>query len=259
MKLLYKLRILLLFFPITICAQQINGTITYRYILNLNGVASTQTAYLYFNNTESVFIHSKGKKGNVLKTEDGKDWDGESLPSKLGGWYQDTIGAVIYKNIKDKKLYIREFFYSVPYLVEEPNLPTITWVITDEKKLLGKFKCQKAKADFRGRSYTVWFTLDIPISNGPWKLQGLPGLILEAFDDSNEVNFLFTSIEIPSPPFNNQPPNDGKKVTFDTYKKADDIEFDRYKKATESQDLGRGGKMSVSRGKKNLIEKTYEQ
>lgn len=44
------------------------------------------------------------------------------------------------------------------------------------------YKCHKALTSFRGRDYVAWFTLDIPISNGPWKFGGLPGLILQVSD-----------------------------------------------------------------------------
>ena len=38
----------------------------------------------------------------------------------------------------------------------------------------------------------VWFTRDIPISTGPWKFAGLPGIILKATD--TEQNFSFECI-----------------------------------------------------------------
>lgn len=48
---------------------------------------------------------------------------------------------------------------------------------------------------FRGRSYVAWFTMDIPIENGPWKFAGLPGLILKVYDDKKLYDFECVKIE----------------------------------------------------------------
>jgi GLPGLI family protein len=75
------------------------------------------------------------------------------------------------------------------------NLPVINWNIgSDTKEILG-ISCQKATGRFKGRDYTVWFSSQIPYSNGPWKLGGLPGLILEAYDTKKEVAFTLTELE----------------------------------------------------------------
>ena len=52
-----------------------------------------------------------------------------------------------------------------------------------------------ATADFRGRRWTAWFATDIPISDGPWKLGGLPGLILEAYDKGHQYTFTAVGLE----------------------------------------------------------------
>lgn len=77
------------------------------------------------------------------------------------------------------------------------DIPNLKWKLhPDHKEVLG-YDCQKATCSFRGRDYEAWFAMAIPMSYGPWKLQGLPGLILEVYDTKNEYHFTATGIEKP--------------------------------------------------------------
>jgi len=79
----------------------------------------------------------------------------------------------------------------------EDTLGDIDWVTgASAHKRFGTYECMKAAGHFRGRDYEVWFTPDIPISSGPFKLGGLPGLILEARSTDGLVQFLFQSLEL---------------------------------------------------------------
>lgn len=53
------------------------------------------------------------------------------------------------------------------------SVPVQEWTIHDDTMLLIGQRCQKATCYFRGRKYEAWFTMDIPISKGPWKFGGL--------------------------------------------------------------------------------------
>ena len=78
-------------------------------------------------------------------------------------------GEVIF----DERMITEDFEY-----IDNP--PAIVWEINDEVETILNHKCTKAVGEFRGRIYEAWFTEEIPVSAGPWKLRGLPGVILKA-------------------------------------------------------------------------------
>ncbi|WP_448698057.1 GLPGLI family protein [Mucilaginibacter sp. AW1-3] len=80
------------------------------------------------------------------------------------------------------------------YLIDEPY-PAIAWKISSDTATIFNLHCQKATGHFMGRDYVAWFCPDLPFRNGPWKLCGLPGLIVEAHDVKNEVIFKFDGVE----------------------------------------------------------------
>ena len=98
-----------------------------------------------------------------------------------------------YQYINDKKLYTEEQIVNY-YIVQEP-LPAIKWAIQKDTMSFGTLHAQKATAHFKGRDYIAWFCTELPFHNGPWKLNGLPGLILQASDSKNEVVFKFNGFE----------------------------------------------------------------
>ena len=72
--------------------------------------------------------------------------------------------------------------HSEMFLVEE-TIPPMEWTILSDTMTVLNYLCFKATTTFRGRNYIAWFTLDIPINDGPWKIYGLPGLILRLEDE----------------------------------------------------------------------------
>ena len=72
-----------------------------------------------------------------------------------------------------------------------------SWIIDKDTQTICGYLCKKAVTTFRGRNYTAWYTEQIPISDGPWKFWGLPGLILKVLDEKNEYEFTCAAIERP--------------------------------------------------------------
>ena len=69
------------------------------------------------------------------------------------------------------------------------------WKILAENDSVLSYLCSKAECQLKGRTWTAWFTAEIPISEGPWKLCGLPGLILKAEDSEGHYSFTATGVE----------------------------------------------------------------
>ncbi|MEE1943946.1 GLPGLI family protein [Pedobacter sp. KR3-3] len=109
------------------------------------------------------------------------------------GKVKPTSAVEFYSFFKENKLFTRELLINI-YLTEEP-LPKISWKITKDTASFSGIACKKATAHFKGRNWTAWFAPELPFQSGPWKLNGLPGLIIEAYDDKKEVQFLFAGFE----------------------------------------------------------------
>jgi GLPGLI family protein len=99
-----------------------------------------------------------------------------------------------YQYPNTKKMLTKDNLAINEYLVDGP-LPAIAWQIGSDTASFGGLHCQKATGHFKGRDYIVWFCPDLPLPAGPWKLNGLPGVIVDAHDTRNEVIFQFDGLE----------------------------------------------------------------
>lgn len=132
-------------------------------------------------------------------------WDSLSLaPNSIEIFLEDSrktggkglsspFKEYIYKNFPENKVTVFNHFALMHWTYEE-EWEKPQWELKDSTKVILEYPCQLAVSHYRGRTWYAWFTLDIPISEGPWKLCGLPGLILEAFDKDKDYNFTATGL-----------------------------------------------------------------
>ena len=98
-----------------------------------------------------------------------------------------------YKNLKKQISFSRTIF---PKYNLSDSIYKINWEIKNESKAILGYNCQLAKGNFRGRTYSAYFTTEIPIKNGPQKFDGLPGIILEVVSDDKCVYYKAKSITL---------------------------------------------------------------
>jgi GLPGLI family protein len=126
-------------------------------------------SYLLFQNDSICTILEK------------KDVDFPAPPSGAG---TDEI----YRNLLTGNIKVKERVDGTIFCYEE-NKPELNWTIHNNRKVIANYSCQNATVVFRGRHYEAWFTKEIPISAGPYKFGGLPGLILEIQDSKQNYTF----------------------------------------------------------------------
>lgn len=101
----------------------------------------------------------------------------------------------IFKNYPKGKIRTHDRFDLCNWSIDEDwEKPSWTILKDSINEIMG-FQCILAQTFYRGRKWNVWFTFDIPISDGPWKLCGLPGLILYAQDSKMHYTYKAVSLK----------------------------------------------------------------
>ena len=117
-----------------------------------------------------------------------------SSTSKKYNSAKNRLGhTVIIKNLKLNRIDTYDKVFIDNYVYSE-SCPDFNWSLSGDKAIFCGYKCKKATCRFRGRLWTAWYTEEIPIDNGPWKFNGLPGLILH-IEDSN-AEHVFSAISV---------------------------------------------------------------
>lgn len=108
---------------------------------------------------------------------------------KRGHFSFDSRIGEIYSNYPEGEITVLTGMDCAGVFRHREVIPDFAWRIGDEHKQVLDYDCVKATCSFRGRDYEAWFAPSIPMSYGPWKFCGLPGLILEIYDSKKEYIF----------------------------------------------------------------------
>lgn len=182
MKYSYQI-LIILFINCYSFSQSISGSANYK--IKLSEDALSFPAVLKFNGNNSKFQYKNYNKNKWVRDE------GIEAFQVV---YTDSIGELVIKKANEKQLTIRSFCQKTPYVYnDEPNFD---WTILEESRLIENLVCKKAITNFRGREYFAWYCPEINVNVGPWKFNGLPGLILEVYDKTDNVTITIESFKI---------------------------------------------------------------
>lgn len=85
--------------------------------------------------------------------------------------------------------------YIERHFMFQDEIEPITWELQDSVKTIAEKTCHLASTNYQGRTWFAWYNPEIAIPAGPWLLRGLPGLIMEAYDQTKEVKYVFQGME----------------------------------------------------------------
>ncbi|QZE13771.1 GLPGLI family protein [Halosquirtibacter laminarini] len=95
----------------------------------------------------------------------------------------------LYKNYPKKSQYSMDFYSNKSHIrIAEPIFQSWNLEEAQDTTIMG-YRCSMATCHYAGRDYRAWYTLDIPISMGPYKFDGLPGLVVRVEDSEKQHVF----------------------------------------------------------------------
>ncbi|MDQ1856646.1 GLPGLI family protein [Chryseobacterium sp. WLY505] len=217
--------------------------------INLVSMKSERT-FLDVKGDRSLFIsENKLKRDSLfaeLRSEIKENKKEEKDFSKMEGkkHFEPTFFEYfITKTIPDQKVYYYEKASGKQIYYQEDR--PVKWEVTNVVEKQNGYSAQKAVAGFGGRVWTAWFTKEIPLSDGPYKFSGLPGLIVKLEDDKGDYKFdLVKKLTIKNA-FEEQIRSDAKqstRINFHSDKAALELEFGKNKKAMAGNMNFGGGK-----------------
>jgi len=198
-----KIAFLLFFTTSSLIAQDFQGVATYKTQRKLDikmdstqvGGMQDEIMAMLKKQFEKTYTLTFNKEESLYKED-------ESLaPPSAGGSMIIVAGmggsGELYKNMKAQRYVKQSDLLGKVFLIQD-SLKTNAWKLHSDTKNIGNYTCFKAtlereiEAVFNNDSketqtVTAWYTPQIPVSNGPEKFQGLPGLILEISYDSQTI------------------------------------------------------------------------
>lgn len=116
------------------------------------------------------------KAWRVVQPDGTVTYDGR----KLGLAPEKKEFLYVSKDSEQGKMSVYDFKAGELWRYEEPMSEMKWTVIEDSTKNILGFECVMAQTNYHGRIWKAWFSPEIPVHDGPWKLHGLPGMILSA-------------------------------------------------------------------------------
>ncbi|MCB9308144.1 MAG: GLPGLI family protein [Lewinellaceae bacterium] len=192
---------LLFLLPLFLCAQEMEGSIRYLVTHNwtkkmaavdyISKQQRERIAYMWGNRSEwkvYTVLYFSATQSRYEDSEERAEPDDEGY-----SWRKDVYN--IKRDFESNTIQDAIQLLGKTYVIED-TLIAPEWKILNDIKEVAGHVCMKAFLEdtLKQQKITAWFALDMPLSAGPERLCGLPGLILEV--DVNDGAMLISADKI---------------------------------------------------------------
>lgn len=149
---------------------------------------NTETTVLLSNQKESFFCsYVKMKNDSILlsNVKKGNMVDFSTLP-------KSRVNQKVYSDKSQNTILIYDKVVNATFAY--PENP-VKWSLGNSRKKIGDFECQNAYCIINNRKFEAWFTISIPVNDGPYRFKGLPGLVVEVYDEKKLFHFVLSEIK----------------------------------------------------------------
>lgn len=188
----------ILIFASIVNAQSIR--VEYEVTINRNTyITSTKSNYNLIINSNKSIYYNDGDNTDIFSNIDWKpdvvkDKDGKKTVMLNDNGTTSVTQDYFYKDYETDTIIYNDFSSNEKIIIAE-KINIFNWkIITESDTLILNYHCQKAITEFRGRKYEAYFTSEISSFGGPWKFDGLPGLIL--FVKSTDDYFIMRPLKL---------------------------------------------------------------
>lgn len=147
----------------------------------------------HLGETSYYYSELKRKGDSTRQADINKGMDMATMMANRDKYGRGKVALSVVKDFSKKQLSFVEPILEKTYEYTEA-IPSIDWKTTNEKQKILNYEVVKAVGSFGGRVWEAWFAPAIPVADGPYKFQGLPGLILKVQD--TKQNFVMTAVAI---------------------------------------------------------------
>lgn len=143
----------------------------------MKGITDYYSLYINLKNRSSVYVLDSTVQVRPI------GWESPKVTAAL----TDTVLFTLKSS--DNHTYKHEWIMNQTFF-SEGRVDDIKWELINEEKTIDGLRCLKAISKEKYPMLTVWYTKELPVSNGPSVYQGLPGLVMWAEDYFRTIQLL---------------------------------------------------------------------